>query len=619
MQALVIIEAQGKVDTWSRVLGALGMPARVMATHGHVMRFPERLSPLGISFGPDGPCDHGRRLGGGFREALRAELRGLPAYAPVFIATDADSEGDVIALDTVEVLLELDAGLAGRIHRVLPTALTHDGIAAALQSAEPLGRVVREILERAVSGRARAVTDRWIGATFSAMADSPVGRVRSALLGAFFLLERAPQLLRGRPELGEITFRARSSSGGLPFLARLSVDGTTDPETLGRLKDLAARHAGGMVPGVVMPRRSLSAGVAPRIGMVRPFNTGDALAYAARHFNLGARVAMRGLQEAYMQGLISYPRTDSRDITRESAARVIRIGEALRLSGLDISALTDGPVFGVPARRERRRPMEAHEALHPVCDLDPESIARLERITRAPLRFGDHSGASAEAAMEIMASLVARRAFEASRIVSLEPGDWRPDNATAISPEDREALADLEWSRETLPALPWSKDLLTGSRQWPLRAIAVDLMMSEGIGRPSTWSGHAEIAETAGEILPGDLSRPPRPSPRGVSVLRKIPKGLWNPATCRMIEAALRNAGNVIPDGPEDTLDRRVRRRVMFWFDRLPEEMRDALRTALGDDGGGRRAGVAAAPDAGVPTASGRDLADLPAPTPFPT
>lgn len=623
MQALIIIEALGKVGTWKKVLGGIGFKANVVATHGHVSRFPDRLWPLGISFQGDGPCDKGRSADPRKADEIIASLNGLGSDAPIFIAADDDVEGDVIALDVIELLLAHDRRLASRIFRARPKALNREAISYALENASPLRSCASDTLARAIPGRTRAISDRWIGAVFSRMIGHPAGRVRSALLGGFFLLERAPHLLQGAPEIGEIVLRCRSGGGGLPFVSRISLTGRQDPDQVERLVDLAERFRGKLVPGVVRPRQSLSAAVAPRIGSVRPFNTGDAIAYAARHFNLGAAQAMAGLQDAYTSGMISYPRTDSRDISRESAVRVARIAEACRLGGVDVAILhgEDGPTLADP-RPGAARKHDAHEALHPVCDFDREKIARFEEILRAPIPFRDRSHLGGPEICDIMTALVSRRAIEAARRVAMEPGDWRPDNGTPVTPQDAELLSDLDWEREQAVPLPWSKDLMTGARQWPLRAVAIDLMMSEGIGRPSTYAAHADTAEMSGEIEMEAIGALPRPTPLGRKVLAKLPRGLWNPGTCRMIEAAFMNHGNLCEEDAAGGLQLRMARRVHTWFRHLPQDMQQALLAGL-DDGSGTREADPKASISDPEASSEGDPCSLPsglaAPTPFAT
>lgn len=627
MQALVIIEAFGKVGTWKKALNDIGLKADVVATHGHINSFQKALWPLGLNFSGDTVCDVGRTMDKGKSERLIGAIRALPQDAPIFIATDDDTEGDVISLDLIEFLMHQDKSLLGRLHRARPRALNRDAIASSLELAQPVREIASSLIARSIPGRARAVSDRWIGAVYSRQINHPVGRVRSAVLGAFFLLHRAPHLLRGQPELGEVTLRCRSGSGGVPFVAHIPITGREHESERAGLLALARKFSGKMVPGVVRSRMSLSAAVAPRIGSVRPFNTGDALAYAARHFNLSASQAMTGLQDGYSAGLLSYPRTDSRDISRESSVRVVRIAEACRITGLDVNILhgVQGPSLAEKDRTETSA-HQPHEALHPACDLSRDSISEFETILRGPIPFRDRSSLPREDIRDIMVALVARRAIEAARDMELEVGDWRPDNSISATPEEIEILSNLEWVRETGNALPWSKDLMTGSRKWPVRAVAIDMMMSEGIGRPSTYAHHADVAETSGEIEDFDIGELPRPSPFGQKVLAKMPKGLWNPATCRMIETILINNGNICREEISSTLQARIVTRVKTWLSHLPDEMREDLLRAV-EDGSGARETALSGPThfshdvSGETHDSGTDPYAIPdmsaAPTPF--
>lgn len=293
MQALIIIEAHGKAQAWTRITEAIRMPSLVVATGGHLCHFPASLTPLGIDIRKGQRLDRGRVPDPEKKRNILKAVASVPESCPIVIAMDNDVEGDVIAYDVVELILSHFPRRASRMVRVRPGPVTREGVRAALASATRISS--RQIVADAVRGRARAVTDRWIGSTFSRMAGVPVGRVRSAVLGATLLLNRAPERLSGRPETGEITFQARSAMGGRPFIARVPLNGTENSARLRRLVALARQHAGLLVPGAVRPRQSLSAAVAHRVGTVRPFNTADALAYASRHYGISSSLAMRGL------------------------------------------------------------------------------------------------------------------------------------------------------------------------------------------------------------------------------------------------------------------------------------------------------------------------------------
>lgn len=596
MRALILIEAHGKAEAWAKIVKSLGLSAHVVATGGHVCRFPQALDPIGIDLRPGKRVDALRRLGGDVRKRILADVDELPAGAPILIATDDDIEGDVIAFDLIEMILTERKARGADLRRVRPGAITPAGIRASIREASPVATDVRSLVGASIQGRARAVTDRWIGSVFSRQAGIPVGRVRSAIVGMTFLWNAAPDRLRGVVETGEIILQARSGAGGKPFFARVGVFGDLDKTGLSRLAGIARKYQGRMIPGIVRPRASLSAAVAPRFGDVPLFNTGDAIAYASRHFGISPKQAMTGLQDAYLRGLISYPRVDSRSVGIESAGRITQIGAACGLPGLDPYHLADPAPEGVS---------RAHEGLHPVSSINAGDVAALSSVVR--LNVAKKRDYEREEVMQIMQALVARRAFEASRQIGFEMGNWHPDNisgADVFDVEDIEVLRDLDWQRESGPAFPWARDMLTGVRLWPIEAVLMDGLMTEGVGRPSTFAAHIETAITSGDILPGENGALPRPSPQGVTTLQRTPRAIWNPATCRTIEMILENEGNALEEDEGASLHLRVRHRVLTWLRLMPDGIRDALLDALSiADGSG-------APAAGAPSTASADAGD---------
>lgn len=613
MQALIVIEAHGKIAAWSRLARAAGLDARVVATGGHLRNFPERLFPIGIRLRQDEIFDEGRRADSEKLDALLAAVSALPEGAPIHVATDRDVEGDVIALDVIEEILAAFPERAPDIHRVHPGALTPEGVRLAFDGALPLRDAAERIVADAVQGRARAVTDRWIGAVFSRIAGVPVGRVRSALLGAVFLLNRAPHLLVSKPEAGEITLQVRSATGGRPFFSRIALSGGVSDRVERTLMEIAEKWKGKLVPGVVRMPVSIGAAVAPRFGEARPWSTGDALIHAARHFQVPAQSAMKGLQDAYIKGMISYPRTESREISDATAARVVRLGFACGLDGLSLERLRDGPAPGEGPDAGRG----PHEALHPVIQPAGPQVDVLKALIRRPFPQ-DMSAAGRDDVMELMVALIARRSFEAARSITLERGFWRPDNGTPMSAEEMEALASLEWLREDGFSFPWSKDLITRARDWSMDAVLLETMMGEGLGRPSTWAAHVGIALASGDIESGPAFSLPRPTPQGAATLKRTPQGVWHPATCRLIEAVLESDDDAEGEAGL-VLRQRARRRVLTWLRAMPAGIRAPLLEALEDEAGSRdRSSVISAAPSATDAANPFEMdMSLAVPTPY--
>jgi DNA topoisomerase I len=615
MQALIFIEANGKAAAWRRIAAQLGMTATVIPTTGHVCSFPNTLFPIGIDLSRGAVLETRRRPDPERRERILQAVAKAGPRMPILLAMDNDVEGDVIAYDVADLIFKAHPERQATIFRIRPGPITTRGMRAALSGAVSMHDALDDMTHDAIPGRARAVTDRWIGATFSRLAGVPVGRVRSAVLGATFLNAHRPELLRGRPETGEITFQARASFGGRPFVARVPLDGSGDMSRITALMRLAREWSGKLIPGTVRALQPAGAAIAPRIGAVRPFNTADALVYAARHHGTPVKAAMQGLQDAYLKGLISYPRTDSREVSLESASRVVWLGFGCGLDGLDHEVLGSQEIDD--AIEADGIHDSAHEALHPVVAATTRNTEQMRSFIRRPLpRIPEGGEWDRSRAMELMTILVTRRAFEAAMDLELERGNWSPDNSTQVSPEDEALLRDLDWTRESGFTFPWSRNFMTSVKQWPLDAVLLETMAIEGIGRPSTYASHVGVAERSGDIEMGEFPAPPRPTPQGARTLQRTPRAVWTPAICRLIEDALENRGNKIGEDASDTLPRRARHRILYWLRRIPEEMRGPLLAALEHERGGRKSGVRKAPVAIDLSEMADGLSDLPEPTP---
>lgn len=577
MQALIFIEAHGKIPTWSRIADQLDLKAEIVATAGHLFRFPDSLYPLGIRISRGQAIDAARKPRPEIDRRIRSALRAHPRGAEIYIATDDDPEGDVIALDVMRVIVDVDPMLIDSCLRLRPGAITREGVETSLKQARSTQGGIDDLVSRAVAGRTRALTDRWMGATFSRMAQAGCGRVRAGILGAALAWEKSPDLARRLPETGEITLQARSDAGGLPFTAHIPLRGDIPPA----LAAVARRYARRLIPGHVAPMRSAGAAVAPRFSGISPFNTGDALAYASRFHGIGPRKAMKGLQNAYMNGRISYPRTDNNTLTAPSAALVVQAARVCNLRDVEMRHA------GRHTHSESPDGITAHEAIYPTPRMTKDDLDKFRDLVRKPIPTIDPE--DDEAVEDLMVTLVARRAFEALRPDTLAPGVFHPREGSDLTEEEREALSDLDWFRPEGPAMPWGRQQSTGLRIWPLSSVLVDGMMIEQIGRPSTWASHADQVEVSEQIeipSPGAL---PRPSPKGKRILKALPRGIWTPAACRMIEATM----GVQAEGEDPGADitHRMRSRVDVWFSGVSLEVRTALVAQLKAEAeGGSRA-----------------------------
>lgn len=602
---LIIVEAPGKRDTWNNFLKRQKIPARVIATRGGICDFPSRMTPLGINIfaQDDKPVDFGRRLKEEKAEALLAAVRRTDGK--IYIATDSDPEGAAIAYDIAMIIGNVIPNARTRCYRIYLRSMAMRDLVPAMGSAQQIfppqvpGEKVRQdviqrMVDEAVEGRARAVTDRWIGAALSRHSGVPIGRIRTSVPGTVALHVMRNPVLRGPVELGEVILHARSSSGGKHFCARVPVLSNDDPDRVRRLVRIGRKFAGKYLPGKVYMPQSVGAAIAPRFGDVRPFSTGDAVAHAGRHHGLRPHVAMAGLHRAYMRGDVSYPKTDSRVYSVEIASRVCILGSAYGLRGLSAAAAV-----------EIDDAFRGQEALYPAGERVGPDAERIKAMLRkdwskilppyAPKGEMEHDP-HPETVADLMTVLVARRAFEASRDVTVEYGYWRTGNdvrSTDLDQEDCDLLENLDWEREMGAEMPWSRDMGSGIRVWPGESVILDMMMTEDLARPFTLPSHLKTVMDAGHIQvkpvwqlldQEDPFELPILSPLGKKTLKRAPEHMWMPAIGRMIARAIRNEGGRLPSDPAAGVSRNLRIRVLAWLVRMPEPIRDILALGMSKD-----------------------------------
>ena len=275
---LVVIEAPGKVDCLYGLLQETGLArAEVFATCGHLCGLPPGLSPLGINE------SFRETMRGPLNEQRYARLQDAAVGKVVLIASDPDQEGHVIAADVHEAI----QGFAEVAYRLELPALTREGLKLALQKMSPVD------LAAAIPGRARAMTDRLIGALLSTK-EAPAGRVFTALLKDVVARNDDNRLA-----VGEVTLVVPAADGGRPFSAVIPVISEAQAESLLSLQSAPAEVA-------------KSVAVTPP-----PFDMGKALLAGMSKLALTAEEAAEAMQEAYERGGLSYPRTTGAGIDKE--------------------------------------------------------------------------------------------------------------------------------------------------------------------------------------------------------------------------------------------------------------------------------------------------------------
>lgn len=518
MADLFVIEAPFKAQLLEGILRELRIDAKVQATRGHFMSMPGRLRPLGID----------SRM----REFLRVpanpeifmRLRDLARAADnLYIATDADQEGDVIAWDVYEAVRDIHPSPA----RVRLRSMDHASIREAIAGAGPVEKTA------AVPGRARGIIDRLIGSVFGSP-EVPAGRVSTAILGL---------VASTQPSTTKVRLAAPSKDRGRPWLAEFDLAPPLDPRTAERLAKLALPPLGSRGSPVLHP--------------TRPSHTGDILVRAGDRLDLSPTEAAASLQRSYEGGRMSYPRAGSRGMTPETAKQIAGI---FRKSGWNA------------VKRENYAPRgedETHEAPHPIGPVDP----RLN-----PARLGQDEGVRTLVAADLVkAGMEHRRetAFAQDLAPFLRaqgiPGEIA-DFVAGLRPDS--TGASVSWHREHGPAYP-GQEVWAGSgieRRRP-DTVLLEAIVAAGLGRPSTWPRHVATFMERG-LADADLKL----TSKGRAWVEASFPPLLDPRLSAAIEVACERVEPSLFDDPD-----REPWEVMVdqIVDLLPPSVRDPLRRAV--------------------------------------
>lgn len=297
-ETLVIIEAPGKRAGLKDVLWRAGMrDFEVEATAGHIAGNPQTLTPLGItsSFRETNYAIREDRIDA----CERIREAALATTGRIFLATDDDQEGDVIARDVWRLVLAPED--RARVSRVRLRALSPSEVQTAFQAAAPFDPL------SAAKGDARRVLDRLVGALSSA--EGAVGRVQGSLLLV---------LAQQRPVVGVATYTATAEDGGDPWVAQRPV------------------FAGDDTPAPVLLDAYLSVGesVESTVGS-RPMNFGEIVLRSSVETGADVSDVSKAMQDLYERGQMTYPRSMAQAISVDAARRLDVIA---RMNGASFDA-----------------------------------------------------------------------------------------------------------------------------------------------------------------------------------------------------------------------------------------------------------------------------------------
>lgn len=338
---LVIVESPAKAKTIEKYLGK---DYKVASSYGHIADLPEREIGVDVekNFSPKYVISKEKK-------EVVSQLKKLVKDAEmVWLASDEDREGEAIAWHLSESLKLKPANTK----RIVFNEITQTAIQKAINNP-------RDIDYHLVNAQqARRVLDRLVGYELSPVLWKKIkpglsaGRVQSVAVR--LIVEKEREIRDFQPTF---TFKVQavfSGNDGKEFKAQLQQDFSTKAEAEAFLKahasDTFSLTAVEKKPGKKSP--------------AAPFTTSTLQQEASRKLNFPVGITMRVAQRLYEQGLITYMRTDSFNLS----------DEALQQAQSEISSSYGAQYVQIRKFATKTKgAQEAHEAIRPT-DLSRKSI-----------------------------------------------------------------------------------------------------------------------------------------------------------------------------------------------------------------------------------------------------
>ena len=303
---LVIVESPAKAKTIQKFLGN---EYKVMSSFGHIRDLHKKDFSIDVENGfkplyeiPEDKKEHVKKLKD---EAAKADL--------VWLASDEDREGEAIAWHLFEVL-----GLSpDNTRRIVFHEITEPAILDAIKHPRDID------LNLVDAQQARRVLDRIVGFELSPvlwrkiMPGLSAGRVQSVAVRLVAEREKEIKAFKSEPYY-RVSAQFTGSEGG-EFTAELNKHLADHDSAMAFLNDCMAqpenKSAGGFtVKDVVV--KPVKRTPAP------PFTTSTLQQEAARKLGLSVKQTMRLAQRLYEEGLITYMRTDSVNLSKLALATI---------------------------------------------------------------------------------------------------------------------------------------------------------------------------------------------------------------------------------------------------------------------------------------------------------
>lgn len=337
MSKLLIVESPSKAKTIEKYLDGKYI---VRASVGHIRDLPKsnkQAIDIEGGFVPRYEISKGK-------EKVVHELRESAEKAKeIILATDPDREGEAIAWH-IEELLKGDKKVKAPIHRVTFNEITKEAVQEALKHPRPIDTNLRRAQE------ARRVLDRLVGYDLSGIIWKKVryglsaGRVQSPALR--ILVEREREIKAFIPEdYWVLTAEVKTKKGNL--LTLTCVEEPRNRKEVERILTLGKKH-----DWFVREVKESEQKRSPK----PPFTTSTLQQAASSRLGFSPSRTMQVAQKLYEAGHISYMRTDSTTLSKQSLASIAsHVEKNYGKQFLEMRAY----------KTKAKNAQEAHEAVRP--------------------------------------------------------------------------------------------------------------------------------------------------------------------------------------------------------------------------------------------------------------
>jgi DNA topoisomerase-1 len=497
------------------------------------------------------------------------------------IATDFDREGELIGLEALEEMLDANPELGSRdgtrdgslkIERARYSALTREEIERAFGDLDELSyplanagaaRQDIDLLWGATLTRAVSLATRRFGSNFLS-----VGRVQSPTLGLIVEREMERRAHVAKP-FWELLAKFQHPDGS--FEAHHATDKFWEKAEAERA--LAGTSSPGTVKAVTARRNTRRPPT--------PLNTTAFTTDASSRLGITPASAMRIAEDLYMDGFISYPRTDNTVYPASLPVREL-IGSLVRVKEFSAAAgLLDQPQLS-PTRGKKETtdhpPIYPTQAIHPGALDGPkkrvyELVVRRFLATFSPPMVTESTRADIEAGSQ---------PYFVRGSVVVDPGFAAIYTYARSADEEIPKLA--EGQKLELDGEPWLLDKETQPPSRISQGKLIEMMEERGLGTKATRAEIIQKLYDRGYVY----GNPPIPSETGVAMYEAFKKYVPRMATAEMtaqLEAEMdRIAGGQMSKGEVVGDSRDLLHRTWSEIDERREDLAKVVWKGMDED-----------------------------------